>query len=185
MLRASHILISPPISPDRWRDILQASGVLESSWVDPNAPDKFAAAITSRVRDLVQREPAPRSNSEKVRDAVAVLRRTLPQVIREYENSVEEWARKGYDLDLGGLEAARRLQAALPEPRWLAPSPPMERPDHFDARRLLRLYRKHVDPNSGISADGPPLKVVLAGLRAMGHKPQSSAAIAKALQRKL
>jgi hypothetical protein len=182
MLRASHRQF-PPILPERWAEMLRQTGAPEGSWADPSAPEKFAAAITSRVRNLVQRDRKPR-DSDKARHAVAVLRRVLPGIIRDTQYWVDDYARRGYGVDRDNLDAIRRLQKNLPPTGWLSAPPSLEKAEHIDARRLLRLYRQLIDPGCGASDDGPAVKFIYAALRKMGHRPQSVVAIGRALRRK-
>jgi hypothetical protein len=184
MLRASHIGIAP-IPPEKWAKMLRDAGAPEP-WRDPNAAEKFSAAIASRVLDPVRRR---RNSRDKARDAVTVLRRVLPEIIGEDEYWLNEYARRGYGTDpdqRAELGVYRRLQQALPEPCVFAKRRAPGKSWHSDAVRLFRHYQGLVDPDSRISADGPVAKFIKSALEEMGHRHNvTHFGIAKAIQRKL
>lgn len=64
------------------------------------------------------------------------------------------------------LDELRRLVATLPKLRWQV-SKSRNPPWQLDAERLYVLYRQHVDPATGISADGPLVRFIVLTLRRM------------------
>jgi hypothetical protein len=171
------------ITPDEWTELLRAAKAPEP-WADPNAAQKFAAAITSRELDTL-----PRMAWDRARDAVDELRRVLPEMIRAREQTLERLAERGRshyriaDTVRADTEALRLLQQALPEPHVFA-LPRRGKAWHIDAERLLLLYREHVNPKSGMTAKGRAVNFIALALKRMGHGVREPNAIEKALRRR-
>jgi hypothetical protein len=166
-------------------------------WHNSDAHKRFAASITFRW-------PAPTKRQanlyNRTRELIDRLQGVLPMVIADMEGQLKALDNPPPEFQQRATARARsavmrevhqlkRLLAALPELAWER-SPSRDRRQlqidywHTDAARLYALYKRHVDPKSGKSADGPAVRFVEAALRRMGyqHLPSRSA-IAKELQR--
>lgn len=176
------------IAPTEWAVMLREAGAPEP-WCDPDAPQRFAAIVTDRYQPT---PPRQRNALDCARDAIAELRRVVPEIIAEKER----WeAENDFRVCTGSpnvptwpslrdeIQKWRCLLAALPE---LPEKPAVLRvtPWHLDAAQLYALYVLYVDRGAGISAGGPVCRFVLMALRRMGVREAiEQEAIAKALRR--
>lgn len=164
---------------------------------EAGAPEPWAAAAERFAAGITFRWPAPGDRKlgkyDRATDAIAELRRVLPDIIAddehlvaalddppsEFQHRMVQVARSRAERELADL---RRLLAALPELRWELRKPRTP-PWHLDAARLYTLYRRHVDPDAGISADGPSVRFIVLALKRMRSLTVEHLAVAKALQR--
>ena len=187
MNNSSDLKIS--ISPEKWVAMLRKAGAPQP-WADPNAAERFATAITFQWPAA---EPRTRNAYDRASDAIAELRRVLPEIIAadegfvaaldapppDFQRPMVAIARFGMKRELCDL---RRLSAALPELHWelgKSRTPPWQ----VDAARLHTLYLRHINHNAGISADGPLVRFIVLAIRRMRSQTVESLAVAKALQR--
>jgi hypothetical protein len=163
------------ISAERFAEMLRAA----KAPADPDAPGKFAAAITYVTPDI---PPPSRTTRKKVQIALAALKDEEAQLamVRAYEQTITpDYPAAARRIAIRDFSQAReRLQQAVPiEPARDTKAWPT------DAVRLFTLYRELVDPKGGISPGGPAVRFIYSALKAMGHRPQSMGAVAQALQR--
>jgi hypothetical protein len=178
-MRSSKYRVTIPT--EVWAKMLRDSGAPEP-WADPDAAEKFAAAIRRRRANEIS-ENTVRKNAQI---AIATLKNddVIHEMIRAYEQRIMLHSR---DRSAARVLAVGRLTQAL---RVLEDALPVKRSRpalgwHLDAVELFGLYVNHVNPRSGRSANGPAVKFIEKALTAMGHGGGRSAdAIAKILQRR-
>jgi hypothetical protein len=163
------------IPPERWAEMLRDAGAPEP-WVDPEAPYKFAAAITNRAWDAAK----PNNTSRrKVQLAIKSLRDedVMLAMVRSYEGKLT--------LDKPALSrriAVRDLARALDHLKQALPiTIKQAKASHRDIIRLFSLYRVHVDTSTKISTAA--VRFIQAALQAIGHGTVELGTISQALRR--
>jgi len=155
----------------QWEAMLNDAGA-PKPWRFANAPGRFAAAITYRWP--LPGEALHRMNVAEAERLLAALDADrLPAEIARGEAMVRARAAAAAALD----ELKRR--PFRPQARALAQT------WHTDAARLFSAYQRFVDPNVGISNEGPAVRFIQAALRRMRHPTVERAAIAQALKRRV
>jgi hypothetical protein len=178
------------IAPEEWAEMLCEAGAREP-WAHSDAPQRLTAGITFRFPKPSDRRK--RGVRDRASEAIAELRRTLPKIIEDgqrllaalddppadFQKAVLIAARSGVERELDELQ---RLFVALPRPGWQLDRPRTP-PWQLDAARLYTLYRRHVDPSAGTSADGPTIRFIQLALLRMGSRGGSNRADAAHAER--
>jgi hypothetical protein len=194
--RSLHFIAIPEIAPEDWEALLEGAGA-PRPWRTTTAPSRIAAAITFRCVPAGKR---PRNLYDRACEAIDELGRVLPQIVAEAELRLAALDNPPSEIQARAIVMARsalrhelrgwkRLGAALPEFQWER-SPTRERKRsetrawHSDAARLYGLYLRLVEPEAGISEDGPAVRFVALALKRLGHPhPPNRGAVAQALKR--
>jgi hypothetical protein len=173
LTRARRAIAEVEVRPDDVKAMLAKAGARSAP--DFDALDDIAYESTLRAVQL-RHQPQKRSQSvhRQATNAVATLRRVLPEIIDRAEG-LERDPRRAFQY--------RVLPAALSQS--LDFTPPIKRLTwHTAARALAGLYKLHIDPAAGWSAHGPAVRFLELALRRVGVKSCTRAAIEKALDPK-